>query len=55
MNNAHHCTYLASTVGMWFTLCNELPDWIRRKEFEDNRKNGFIGWDGGFNYNNFRK
>lgn len=55
MNNAHHCNYLSSTVEMWRVLCEEMPQWIRRKEYEDSYKEGFRGWDGGFNYDMFRK
>lgn len=55
MNNAHHCNYLSSTVEMWRVLCEEMPKWIRRKESEDSCKEGFRGWDGGFNYDMFRK
>lgn len=55
MNNAHHCNYLSSTVEMWRVLCEEMPKWIRRKESEDSCKEGFRGWDEGFNYDMFRK
>lgn len=54
MSNAHHCNYLSSTVEMWRVLCEEMPQWIRRKEYEDSYKEGFRGWDDGFNYDMFR-
>lgn len=55
MSNAHQCYYLSSAVDIWANLCKELPAWIRRKEYEGYRKDGFSGWDAGFNYDMFRR
>lgn len=53
MNNIHHCHYLSSTIEMWRNLCEELPQWITRKENEDSRIDGF--GLGELNYDMFRE